>query len=116
MFSVAPVTPRLWWHDIYLGHVKPSSVVSLFHTKKDIQYWIIEDKTFYAINIAANMVISSQKFFKADRYRYRYVVPIFFNSHPHGANLLTVNFYLRLHESSFETSRYSYRNSNSKIG
>ena len=30
---------------------------------------------FYAINIAANMVISSQKFFKADRYRY--VVPIF---------------------------------------
>ena len=53
----------------------PSSVVSLFHTKKDIQYWIIEDKTFYAINIAANMVISSRKFFKADRYRY--VVPIF---------------------------------------
>ena len=41
-----------------------------------MQYWIIEDKTFYAINIAANMVISSQKFFKADRYRY--VVPIFY--------------------------------------
>ena len=79
MFSVTLVTPRLWWHDIYLGHVKPSSVVSLFHTKKDIQYWIIEDKTFYAINIARNMVISSQKFFKADRYRY--VVPIFYNTY-----------------------------------
>ena len=40
-----------------------------------MQYWIIEDKTFYAINIGANMVISSQKFFKEARYRY--VVPIF---------------------------------------
>ena len=56
----------------------PSSVVSLFHTKKDIQYWIIEDKTFYGINIGSNMVISSQKFFKAARYRY--VVPIFMDS------------------------------------
>ena len=43
-----------------------------------MQYWIIEDKTFYAINIAANMVISSRKFFKADRYRY--VVPIFLDT------------------------------------
>ena len=60
---------------VYLGQVKPSSVVSLFHTKKDIQYWIIEDKTFYAINIGANMVISNQKFFKAARYRY--IIPIF---------------------------------------
>ena len=48
---------------VYLGQVKPSSVVSLFHTKKDIQYWIIENKTFYAINIGANMVISSRKLF-----------------------------------------------------
>ena len=63
---------------VYLEQVKPSSVVSLFHTKKDIQYWIIEDKTFYAINIGANMVISSRKFFKAARYRY--VVPIFLNT------------------------------------
>ena len=54
-----------------------SSVVSLFHTKKDIQYWIIEDKTFYAINIGPNMVISSQKFFKAARYKY--VIPNFRN-------------------------------------
>ena len=54
----------------------PSSVVILIHTKKDIQYWIIEDKTFYAINIGPNMVISGLKFFKAARYSY--VVPIFF--------------------------------------
>ena len=50
--------------------------LSVYFTQRNIQYWIIEDNTFYAINIAANMVISSQKFFKADRYRY--VVPIFY--------------------------------------
>ena len=36
-------------------------------------FWIIEDKTFYAIYIGANMVISSGKFFEEARYSTSYL-------------------------------------------
>ena len=55
MFSVAPVAPRLWWHDIYMEHYKEqltTCAVSSTVEPSDITYLSNSTVSLIKITIA----------------------------------------------------------------